>query len=155
MALDVLESANFPGLSPFMNRYMTRTVATDLVAGKRSVFTYSKLCRALIVGFVEVPQRNKWVGGKMHVRRGLVGGPIQFSWPETFFNYMNESANKAGAVLGRMSERQQGKLADLMMGDIESVAKSEVFRAMKQDVEFSGRAAFDLKALNEPDEDEA
>jgi hypothetical protein len=146
--LDVLESHSTPSLSPFMNRYMTRVVAADVVAGRRTIITYSKLCRLLIIGFVDVPDFKRWKGGKVGVRQGTVGGPVVYELPEGVFDYMNHSANAAGAALGRMSERQADKLQSMMLEDVEALAQSEVFRAMRKDVEFSGSRAFDLRALN-------
>jgi len=145
--LDVLEGHDTPGLSPFMNRYLLRVVVADVVTGARTTFTYSKLCRVLILGFVDVSDRRKWVGGKLNVKRGAVGGAIGYEWPSGFFDYINESANAAGAALGSMSDRQTAKLTEVLMENIDSVAKSEVFRAMRKDVEFSGRRAFALDEL--------
>jgi hypothetical protein len=153
--LDVLETHTTPALSPFMNRYMIRTVVADVVNGKRTVFTYSKLCRVLVLGFVDVPDRRKWVGGKIRVKRGTIGGAVQYEWPSGFFDYINDSANAAGAALGSMSQRQTTRLTDFMMNDIEGVARSEVFRAMRKDVEFSGPRAFALDELkNQKTKDE-
>ena len=149
LPLDVMESHSAPDISPFMNRYMTRVVVADIIRGTRTVMTYSKLCRVLVLGFIDVPERRKWVGGKVHVKGGSFGGPIRYEVPEGFFDYMNSSANAAGAALGRMSDKQSDKLTAHMLKDPESVAKSEVFRAMRKDVELSGNKAFDLKALNE------
>ncbi len=152
--LDVLESNSTPGISPFMNRYMTRTVVGDIVSGTRTVFTYSKLCRVLILGFVDVPDRAKWVGGRLSVKRGTLGGPVKYSWPQGFVDYMNASANAGGAALGRMSDRQSDKLAVLMLKDPQRLAQSEVFRAMRKDVEFTGGRAFALNELNDVEEPE-
>jgi hypothetical protein len=130
---------------------MTRVVVADVIRGERTLITYSKLCRVLILGFADVPDRKKWVGGKVNVKKGQFGGPVQYEWPEGFFDYMNQSANAAGAALGRMSSKQSDKLAAQMLKDPISLAKSEVFRATRKDVEFFGNEAFDLKALNEQD----
>jgi hypothetical protein len=101
--------------------------------------TYSKLCRVLIVGFVDVPEPRKWVGGKVHVNGGTFGGPVHYELPAGFFDYINHSANATGAALGRMSEKQSEMLTAQMLNDPASVADSEVFRAMRKDVEFSGQ----------------
>lgn len=146
--LDVLESHTTPEISPFINRYMLRTVVADVVRSKRLVFTYTKLCRILILGFVDVPNRAKWRGGKVSVKRGSLGGPAEYHWPREFSEYVNHSANTGGAALGRMSAKQTAKLAALMEKDPERIANTEVFRAMTRDVEFSGTRAFRLKDLN-------
>lgn len=54
-SLDVIEHHNLPDLSPYMNRYILRTVDADVISSENSALVYSKLGRIVIFGIIKDP----------------------------------------------------------------------------------------------------
>lgn len=81
LCVDAPASATGP-ISPFMSRYLTRTVALDLPTSATSCLTYAKLCRVIIFGFVRQSNPRKWRGTKVtNQRRRDAGRPEPCSRP--------------------------------------------------------------------------
>lgn len=140
--LDVVESHTMDELSPFMNRYLTRAVHVDVLAASGSVLTYTKMARALLIGFVDPPADSaEWASTKVHVREGTVG-QREMGLPLNLFNFINEKATKLGAKLAELSSRQKEKVDELFRQKMAELPSSDAFRAMQYDVAHSGRDAF-------------
>lgn len=141
LPLDAIESFTHRNMPTNINRYILRSVDMDAVCGGESAFVYSKLGKFIIVGFIEVPYRNQWVGTKVHVKRGVVG-PSSYTLPMQFGDYLMDRAASADNVQENMSEKQKRKIEDSYGKDIDRAAKSESFRAMHQDVKLFGNKVF-------------
>ena len=128
-------------VSPYLSRYLVRGIASDIVTSKGSCFTYTKLCRVIVLGFIRGASRKDWNDTKVHVKRGTLGGSCAV--PRGFVEYLNEKADEIGHALGSVSPRQQNKINQLFKGSTrEQLASSEVLRALSADVRLSGRKAF-------------
>lgn len=139
--VDTLANSSTAPVSPFLNRYFLRTMQLDIVASKSMCFTYAKLCRVIIIGFIRVEAPRRWKGTKLHVRSGFIGGDCEV--PQLLFTYWNDKANQTAAALASLSEKQQKKLDEMFANaDLDALAESEVLRAMHADVQFSGDLAF-------------
>ncbi len=141
LPLDTIESFTHHSMPTNINRYILRSVDIDAVCGGESAFVYSKLGKFIIVGFIEMPYRNQWVGTKVHVKHGVVG-PSSYTLPVQFWDYLTSKAEKADNIRGKISEKQNRKIKDSYGKDIDRVAKSESFRAMHQDVKLFGNKVF-------------
>lgn len=142
--LDVFESHTIPDLSPFINRYLTRTVDLDLIASEKEVLTYAKMGRALLIGWVIPPAAKQlWIGTKVCANRGQVGDQ-EMGLPENLLKYMNDRATNGAQKLAELSPRQDAKVSALFKEKPAEIASSDVFRAMNYDVKHAGRRAFDI-----------
>lgn len=152
LPLDALESHSFDhnSMPPNINRYMLRTIDIDVAVGENTAFTYTKIGRFIILGFLSSPIRKEWVGTKIHVNSGRIH-PKTYILPKTFANYFLGKARRAGSILDNISATQQSKIDHAFKQNIDKLANSETFTALQHDVRMFGRAAFREKEHNPPE----
>jgi hypothetical protein len=146
--LDTL-AGGAPGVSPMINRYFLRATDLDVVAGSDTVFVYTKLLRLIVIGFVRMPRKHGWHGGKLHVRRGVWGTRV-YRIPALMARYLSGRADLHAAALRGLSQRQREKTSRLIDANLDRIATSEAFRAMVADVDLAGDAAF---RVSKPDDE--
>jgi hypothetical protein len=143
LPLDALDSYSAGKLPANINRYVLRTVEIDIVRNADTVFTFSKIGKLIILGFIDVAFPNQWVGTKVHVREGMIG-PGTYSVPRQFRDYLFERTERMAAVHSKISDTQREKISETMMRDLDRLAQSESFKAMQHDVTLSGAEAFKI-----------
>jgi uncharacterized membrane protein len=124
-----------------MNRYLYRAIDLDVAAGDRSALVYSKLCRVVVIGFIEMPGPRVWKGTRISPSSGTFGDR-NTTVPSGFLNFLIEKASRMAAAGEQLSERQRELIDAAVHRDPERVTNSEILRAMQQDVMMFGRAAF-------------
>src|SRR5207237_837834 len=87
--VDVLSSARGLGWPPNMSRYLARAVEMDVVSTRTSAFVYAKLCKLLLVGFVEMKYPQEWIGSRLSMERGIVQ-PQDRGLPTNFGRYLGD-----------------------------------------------------------------
>jgi hypothetical protein len=127
---------------PNMNRYFAREVEADVGANGESVFVQVKLCRLIVIGFVQMPNKREWKGTRVKMRRGSVGGAQNYFLPKNFGDYLVGRAKHVASVHASISEPQKQKIEAAMRNDLDRAASSDTLEAMSQDVEMFGPAAF-------------
>jgi hypothetical protein len=128
-------------LSPYINRYIDRSVDMDLAFGKQQMYVYTKMGRLILFGFVDVAHPQNWEGTKIHVHKGQIGG-LKYVLPPNIGTYINDRANITAARFGFVSGRQRAKIHEAVEADPEAFANSELFDALSRDYEMFGDAAF-------------
>jgi len=131
-------TGSFP---PNFCRYLLRAVEIDAAHGEKIAFIYSKLGRFVILGFIELPHPQQWVGSKIHVREGLIA-PRKYILPIEFGDYLKDRACRRTVVYGKISDKQLGKIDETLRKDMDRLARSETFNAMTEDVRLFGDRAF-------------
>ena len=151
----IQETTLLTGLPPNINRYLLRHIHTDVAYSETKAFVYIKLCRILLVGFIEMPNPNEWEGTKLRVKTGTFQSRDQtYIIPDYLGDYLIESARKTHIVLQSISERQKKRIEEIYMLDLDRAAESESFRAMTYDVMMFGDAAFEqLESENDKKEE--
>jgi hypothetical protein len=140
--VDVVQGTTLP-VSPFLNRYLLRALDMDFVTSQAESFTYTKLGRLLLFGFVRSHTWRRWKGTKLHVRGGYVGeGQVEV--PSELGTFLNAKANTVAASLQTMSPHQRQKIEDIFRSKQAAIIEAEVFRAMHADVALSGSSAFEV-----------
>lgn len=142
LPVDLIADATGSELPPNMNRYLARAVEMNAVSSNKSAFVYAKLCKLILVGFVQMPNPREWVGTRVAMKHGVIR-PDRRGAPSGFGQYLADRARKMAALQATMSARQKGKISTTMRADVDRAAASESFEAMSQDVWMFGRAAFD------------
>lgn len=127
--------------SPNINRYLMRAIQLDICRGSQSIFTYAKLGRFIILGFIHEPQPTQWKGTKVHATSGYVE-PRKFVVPSALGDYLNAKAEKMRDALASISDRQAEKVEIAFKKNIDRFAASDAFKAMEADIEMFGDAAF-------------
>ncbi|RFC36750.1 MAG: hypothetical protein DID92_2727743527 [Candidatus Nitrotoga sp. SPKER] len=138
--LDRIESTTAK-LPTNINRYLMRTINIDLCRGGDTIFVYSKLGRFLILGFVNEPNQNQWVGSKVNANQGTVE-PKQYVCPAQFLSYLINKANSTSTAISSISDKQRSKSDEAFRSNIDRFVGSDLFKAMDADVEMFGSAAF-------------
>lgn len=140
LPLDEIESASGE-LPPNINRYLMRAIHIDFVRGSKSLITYAKLGRFMILGFVHEPNLGRWKGTKVPANEGLLG-PRKYVLPKGFGEYLADKATKMREALDSVSEKQQGKIEDAFRKNVDRFVDSDSFRAMQADLAMFGDDAF-------------
>lgn len=135
-------SGNWP---PNINRYLMRAVHIDLGHGGKTIFTYSKLGRFMILGFISEPNPNHWVGSKVNANQGTIE-PKQYVFPVQFRDYLADKANSVLKAMSAISDRQQQKIEQAFRANVDRIVGSDFFRAMNADVQMFGSSAFSVRS---------
>lgn len=118
-----------------------RAIDLDLCHGGSSIFTYSKLGRFVIIGFVYEPNQHQWIGGKVGAGDGYVE-PRSYVLPSAFGEYINGKAQIVRHRMGGISPKQAAKIEQSFLSNSERLIGSDFFAAMEADIEMFGHAAF-------------
>jgi hypothetical protein len=124
-----------------INRYILRAIDVDIVRGKRTAFTYTKMGRFIVIGFIIPPERRFWKNTKVHLNYGRIT-PTQYTLPTEFADYFFDKAKRSGAIFDELSTSQLVKIDKEFTKNIDRFANSESMVAMKHDVRMFGKAAF-------------
>ena len=124
-----------------INRYIMRAIHVDILRGFESIFTYVKLGRFIIIGFVHEPNPGQWKGTKVQATQGYIE-PRQFVVPLAFGEYLNEKAQKMRDSLASMSDRQRENVDRAFRANVDRYIGSDAFAAMQADVELHSDNAF-------------
>ncbi|NHZ78460.1 hypothetical protein F2P44_04050 [Massilia sp. CCM 8695] len=126
---------------PNINRYLMRAVQIDLCFSEKGLYTYAKLGRFIILGFVHEPTPRHWIGTKVHATEGAIG-PRDYTVPRGFGRYLNAKASQAAKSLASMSASQHDKVVQAFKQNIDKIDGSDLFVAMQADVAMFGDKAF-------------
>lgn len=140
LPLDRIESAR-RDLPPNINRYLMRAIDIDLCHGGQSLFTYTKLGRFVILGFINEPNPGHWVGGRVAANEGTIE-PRHYTLPAPFGSYLMEKAGRVREAMQGVSLRQSAKIEQAFRANADQIVGSDFFEAMQADVEMFGSAAF-------------
>lgn len=142
LPVDGISSTSRPGIMPpTMNRYLMRTLDTDVAHGGSVVFVYAKLPRFIFVGFVRLDHPRQWIGTKVHATEGWIE-PRKYVLPQTFGEYLNERAKRMQKIHAAISSRQRQKIDEHFRANVDKLVDSDLLLAMQRDVELFGDAAF-------------
>jgi hypothetical protein len=127
--------------APNINRYLMRAIQMDICQGSNTIFTFSKLGRFIILGFIYEPNLNHWKGTKVHATHGFIE-PKRYVVPRAFGDYLNEKANKVSTSLNSVSDRQQSKIDATFRENVDRYIGSDAFTAMQADFNMFGNSLF-------------
>jgi hypothetical protein len=129
-------------LEPNINRYMMRVIDIDLLRGPRSILTFAKLGRFIIIGAVRDSNAAVWRGTKVDPAQGIVG-PREYHVPESLIEYLNHKAKSVRERMTDVSAVQRKRMDDAFRANADRFLTSDAFRAMNADVEMFGEDAFE------------
>jgi len=131
-----------PELPSNFNRYVSRSIDIDAVCSKTQAYVYAKMCRILLIGFIEMNHRERWRDTKIHVRNGTLEKP-HYRIPIDIRDFMYHKARKLQKIGRTMSSRQWDKVGQDYERNLEKYQDSEMFNAINQDFILFGDDAFD------------
>lgn len=142
VVVDVIESYSGPKISPYLNRYLSRSIHADTVCSNKSAMVYTKMGRLALFGFIQENQ-NHWKGTKIHLHSGFVGAN-KVRIPENVAEYWNYKADEVANRFSTISQKQKQKIHQAIVNNADKLVTSDVFRAIRHDVYHSGRSAFEI-----------
>lgn len=127
--------------APNINRYLMRAVHMDMCQSEKTLFTYGKLGRFIIIGHIAETNPERWKGSRIQANQGVVE-PREFVLPSALWIYLNEKARGMSSSMDEMSPRQQKRVDETFQKNVDRFAESDAFKAMNADVNFFGDNAF-------------
>jgi hypothetical protein len=131
-----------PELPSNFNRYVSRSVDIDAACSKTQAYVYAKMCRILLIGFIEIEHRERWRDTKIHVNHGTLEKQ-HYQIPIDIRNFMYYKARRAQRVSRTMSSKQWDKVGEDYRRNMDRFSHSEMFNAINQDFVLFGDDAFD------------
>lgn len=150
LPLDRIESTT-ANMAPNINRYLMRAIDMDICRGGKTIFTYAKLGRFIILGFVNEPNSHQWRGTKVHANEGIVE-PRDYVLPKPFGDYLNYKAKRMAELLESVSSRQRGKIDATFRENAHRYVGSDAFHAMLADLSMFGDEALSKRSASAEDE---
>lgn len=141
LPVDVIKSYSGPEISPFLNRYLLRSIHMDVICSNKSAIVYTKMGHLILFGFIQEDNAKHWKGTKLHVNKGLIK-QRDYRLPQNIAGYWNEKANEGAKTLHSTSPRQKQIIHEAILENADELANSELFRAIQYDVYHSGKNAF-------------
>jgi hypothetical protein len=130
-----------------INRYALRGIDLNIAGGNDTGFTYVKMGPFAILGFFYLSSPREWLGGKVHVRQGVIG-PTKYILPSGFYEYIADRARKSGSIMENLSERQRAvadkTTASGIAANKDGILDSHWMKAMQQDAKLFGDEAFEV-----------
>ncbi len=150
LPVNVIEGHSNLAISPFLNRYLLRSIHVDVICSDTSAMVYSKMAHFMLFGFIQEDSKC-WKGTKLHVNKGSVM-PRRYRVPRSLADYWNEKANEATKALASISPKQKQKIQEAILNNADELANSELFQAIQYDVLHSGKNAFRYPESEEAEE---
>jgi len=141
LPVDVVESHSGPEISPFLNRYLLRSIHMDVICSNTSAIVYTKMGHLILFGFIQEDDAKSWKGTKLHVNKGSVI-PRHYRLPKSIAEYWNEKANEGTKALASISPKQKQMIQESILENADELVDSELWRAIQYDVLNSGEDAF-------------
>jgi hypothetical protein len=135
---DIIETAEDMGSLPSnWNRFMTRGCHINMAhSAGHPLYVYTKMARVTLLGFIGIDHPRHWVGTKIHVKEGVIGGNITV--PIQFLEYMKERATAELNEQERLTTRQLEVIDNTYRKDPDRAASSETLLALDHDVRAFG-----------------
>ena len=144
--VDAIQHYTGTSISPYLNRYLLRTIHMDIICSQTSAMVYTKMGHLILFGFIQNRSPKRWKGTKIHVNKGLITHR-NYQIPQSIAEYWNEKANESHRALDSISSKQKKRIQQSILNNADKLVDSEVFRAIQFDVYHSGRRAFSAPDL--------
>lgn len=131
-----------PELPSNFNRYISRSVDIDAACSKTQAYIYAKMCRVMLVGFIEMDHRERWNDTKIHVNHGTLEKQ-HYRVPVDIRNFMYYKARRLQKIGRTISDKQWNKIGQDYRKNLDKTPNSEMFKAITQDFILFGDDAFD------------
>lgn len=139
LPLDAVVSYTIESLPDNINRYLLRGVGMDLPVGEKSAFTYAKMGKFALFGYVQ-PPAQKWRGTKVHVRTGIIG-PSEYELPAELMDYIADRAARSKEIYSKISKKQRDRIESDLVLNVDRWKSSATLEAMLHDERLFGMEA--------------
>lgn len=136
---------NDPEMPSNFNRYISRTIDIDVCCNGTFAFVYAKMCRILLIGFIEMDHKERWCDTKIHVTNGVLKRK-HYKLPMIIRNFLYYKARQLQEVNNKISDRQWEKIDKDYRKYSKKYPESEMSKAITQDYILFGDEAFDASS---------
>ena len=140
--VNVMVSATGSIWPPNINRYFARAIEMDVASTPSSAFVYAKLCKLILVGFIQMKHPQEWIGTRVDLQQGVVK-PEGRGLPTNFGLYLADRARRMADLNAQISAKQKGKIWDAAVAKVDRAANSDSLKAMEHDVAMFRWLAYD------------
>ncbi len=151
LPVDAIKNYSGSSISPFLNRYLLRSVGMSVICTNTVAIVYTKMGHLILFGFIQEDTANRWKGTKLHVNKGNIISRT-YRLPDYVPNYWNEQADRAAEAFASVSPKQSNIIKEAFVKNANELADSEIFRAMQYDVHHSGQNAFKITEADKSNE---
>ena len=134
---------------PNFNRYAMRAIEIHVPNTAMQAFVYVKMGPAIVLGFIQPPPPNDWIGTQITLGHGQLA--LKMTAPATFLEYLMDRASRVLESEQRRSQHQKDKIRAAFEANIDRAASSETIRALEADVNMFGEQRVFVTG-NEPGE---
>lgn len=132
-----------PGMSPFFNRYIERSLDEDIADNGSETLVYVKLGRVLLFGVIPRGSRpREWKRAtRLAVNRGTIATKGWIQLPNGIAELLSSKAQAAARVMSTLSDHQKATAAERFNANVRSHPDARLFEAYVRDYELFGNAA--------------
>jgi hypothetical protein len=120
-----------------IQRYLMRAVEIDRIWTQQSAFSFAKMGRFVLVGFIREPEAAMWQGTKVSGTAGIFA-PRELQLPDWLPKYLMGRAERIAELQDGLSPRQEIVIHRTQRANPERVGKSETLQAMLEDLRLRG-----------------
>lgn len=121
-------------------RYLMRAVEIERLWGNDSAFTFAKLGRVILIGFIYEPQVSLWKGTKVNTEKGIIA-PCRLELPDWLLKDLTGRANRLAQLQTQISPKQHAIIDCTLKANPQKVMQSETLRALMADYRLRGNSA--------------
>jgi len=108
----------------------------DVVKGSDQAYVFAKMGPAIILGFIQRPNQEQWLGSKIVINGGEIGN--RFALPAPFGEYLFRKALRVLDSQRTLSSKQCRIIAESYEKNKDRAITSGTMRAINADVEMFG-----------------
>ncbi|PWY54117.1 hypothetical protein DGG96_16995 [Legionella qingyii] len=120
-----------------INRYLQRSVEIDVQASKNIAFVYTKLPGLLCIGYIKLNDSKPWRKTRICVHNGRIE-PMEYSIPLELWDIIKQKAEESQVLQKSISEKQQDKIKQDYLDNIQEANKSGTIEALSKDINLFG-----------------
>jgi len=141
--VDAVTSSTFTDVPKNINRYFLRAIDIYVACNSNSAFTYAKMGKFILFGFIKMPYPRRWKGTKLNANSGSFGAK-NIELPLDVGEFLMGRAQRLVKKMKLLSKKQQGEIDKAYKQSKDRVLNSGTFRATQYDINLFGGSALDV-----------
>lgn len=120
-----------------MKNNLQRSVEIDVQASNNIAFVYTKLPGLLFIGYIKLNDSKPWRKTRICVHNGRIE-PMEYSIPLELWDIIKQKAEESQVLQKSISEKQQDKIKQDYLDNIQEANKSGTIEALSKDINLFG-----------------
>lgn len=136
----ITNNQNLSNLPTNINQYIKRSIDMDVVCSVNEAYTFAKLGRIFIFGFIKKDSSKVWHDTKINYDKGTLLNK-HYKIPGDHANFIFYKAKRMLMVQNKMSEKQWSRIDEDYKNKSESFKESKMFEAINLDEELFSKSS--------------